>query len=84
MRKQMKRLVLMAIVVTAAMTSLPESSYAGGPKICDYEYYYDAAHTQPAGYCNAACYAGGNVCYGEVTGYYVLVNCRPACMPDDW
>lgn len=81
--KGLKKLVLLAIVVAAAMTSLPGDSHAGGPKMCDYEYYYDAAKTQPAGYCFAACYAGGNTCIGDVTSYYVLVNCRPACMPDD-
>ena len=84
MKKQMKKLALVAILVTAAMASLPGASQAGGPKICDYDYYYDAALTQPAGSCFAACYAGGNYCIGETTQYYVRVNCRPACGPDDW
>ncbi|HVR97347.1 MAG TPA: hypothetical protein VMW27_12080 [Thermoanaerobaculia bacterium] len=84
MMKHMKKLALVATLVTAAMTSLPGDSHAGGNKICDYEYYYDAAHTQYAGYCYAACYAGGNFCIGDLTEYYARVNCRPGCMPDDW
>ena len=80
--KKMKKLALMTILVVTAITYLPAESHAA--KMCDYEYYYDAAHTQWAGYCSAACYAGGNTCTGEVTGYYVLTNCRPLCGPDDW
>jgi hypothetical protein len=82
--KRVKKLAFLAIAATAVMISLPADSQAGGPKICDYDYYYDAALTQPAGSCFAACYAGGNYCMGDVTAYYVRVNCRPACMPDDW
>ena len=84
MKKKVKKLALLTVLVIAAMTSLPADSHAGGPKMCDYEYYYDAAHTQVSGQCFAACYAGGNYCIGEITQYYALVNCRPACMPDDW
>lgn len=84
MKKKLTKLAFLTVLVIAAMASLPADSHAGGPKMCDYEYYYDAAHTQFAGYCYAACYAGGNFCIGEITAYYALVNCRPACMPDDW
>jgi hypothetical protein len=82
MNKTVKKLVLVTGLTVAALTTLPAESHAA--KMCDYEYYYDAAHTQPAGYCFAACYAGGNTCTGDVTAYYALVNCRPQCMPDDW
>lgn len=75
MKKKMKKLSLLAVLVIVAMASLPTDSVAA--KVCDYEYYYDAAHTQWAGYC-WACYIGGN-CTGEVTEYYALVNCVPYC-----
>jgi hypothetical protein len=74
---KMKKMVLLAVLVVAALASLPTDSFAA--KICDYEYYYDAAHTQNAGYCFASCYAGGNYCIGDVTAYYSLVNCAPYC-----
>ena len=80
--KNMKKPVLLAVLVLVGLTCLPAESHAA--KMCDYEYYYDAAHTQYAGYCYAACYAGGNFCIGELTAYYALVNCRPLCHPDDW
>jgi len=64
---------LVAVLVLAAMASLPADSAA----VChpsrwwEYDYYYDAAHTQYAGYCSGACYAGGAFCIGDVTEYYV-------------
>lgn len=84
MKKKLTKLAFLTVLVIAMMASLPAGSHAGGPKMCDYEYYYDAALTQPAGYCYAACYAGGNFCIGDITAYYARVNCRPACGPDDW
>ena len=78
MKKTVKKLVLATVLVAAAMTLSSKSEAA---KFCDYEYYYDAAHTQYAGYCNRACYAGGNVCLGDVTEYYALVNCSSSCNP---
>ena len=80
--KKLKKLVLVTGLVIGAMTYLPAESHAA--KMCDYQYYYDAAHTQYAGYCFAACYAGGNYCIGDVTAYFTLENCRPLCSPDDW
>lgn len=76
MKRKMKKLALLTVLVIVAMASLPAESVAAN-KVCDYEYYYDAAHTQWAGYC-WACYLGGN-CTGEVTAYYALVNCAPGC-----
>ncbi len=78
--KKMKKLICLTALVIAAMISLPSDSAAA--KMCDYEYYYDAAHTQFAGYCQAACYAGGNTCHQGtvITEYYALVNCRPGCI----
>jgi hypothetical protein len=75
MKKRVKQLALVTVLVIVAMAFLPAVSVAD--KVCDYEYYYDAAHTQWAGYC-AACYIGGN-CTGQVTEYYALVNCAPYC-----
>jgi hypothetical protein len=73
-----KKLALLAALVIAAITSLPTESHAA--KICSYQYYYDAAHTQPAGYCHGtACYPGGNWCMGDVTEYYARVDCLPYC-----
>lgn len=74
---KVKKLVFLTALVTAAMTSLPQDSSAA--KFCDYQYYYDAAHTQPAGHCFRACYAGGNYCIGDVTEYYALVDCSGSC-----
>jgi hypothetical protein len=67
------RLPLMAVLVIAAMTSLPADSRAAGtcPRIYEYTYYYDAAHTQYAGYCQGACYPGGAWCMDVITEYYV-------------
>ena len=75
MKKKMTKLALLTVLVIVAMASLPTDSVAA--KVCDYEYYYDAAHTQWAGYCSA-CWIGGN-CTGEQTAYYALVNCAPYC-----
>jgi hypothetical protein len=80
MNKTVRKLVLTTFLVAAAMT-LSSKSEAGAGKFCDYQYFYDAAHTQPAGYCNRACYAGGNVCLGDVTEYYELVDCSYSCNP---
>jgi len=64
---------LWAVVVIVAMTSLPAESYAWMPcpRIWEYNYYYDAARTQWAGYCTGACYPGGAWCMGVQTEYYV-------------
>lgn len=65
--------ILLAVLVIAAMTSLPADSSAAPycPRIWEYDYYYDAAHTQWAGYCTGACYPGGGWCTGVQTEYYV-------------
>jgi hypothetical protein len=61
-----------AVLFIAAMTSLPaDSSAARCTRFWEYDYYYDAAHTQWAGYCTGACYPGGAWCTGDVTDYYV-------------
>lgn len=76
--KKIQKLMFLAVLTTAAITSLPKESHAA--KICSYQYYYDAAHTQPAGYCHGtACYPGGNWCMGDVTEYYERVDCLPYC-----
>ena len=78
MKKKVTKLALLTVLVIAAMTYLPADSRAA-VKVCEYQYYYDAAHTQPAGYCFPSCYAGGNYCIGDVTEYYDRVNCGPPC-----
>jgi hypothetical protein len=68
---------LLAALVIAAMTSLPADSRAAScPRACEYDYYYDAAHTQWAGYCQGACYPGGAWCTGVTTDYYVRYGCE--------
>jgi hypothetical protein len=79
--KKVTKLALLTVLVITAMTYMPADSHAG-TQICDYEYYYDAAHTQVSGQCFAACYAGGNYCIGDITEYYAPVNCR-VCRPED-
>ena len=62
----------------ATVTFLPPvTSAAGSTRACEYDYYYDAAHTQWAGYCQGACYAGGGWCTGVTTDYSVRLNCVP-------
>jgi hypothetical protein len=70
---------LLVVLVIVAMTSLPRDSRAAlnCPTICEYDYYYDAARTQWAGYCQGACYPGGAYCYGDITDYYHRYNCEP-------
>lgn len=70
---------LLAVLVIAAMTSLPVDSTAGPacPRIWEYDYYFDAAHTQWAGYCTGACYPGGAWCMGVQTEYYVRYGGEP-------
>jgi hypothetical protein len=75
--KKVKKLGLLIVLVIAAMASRPTESFAA--KTCEYAYFYDAAHTQPAGRCFPSCYAGGNYCIGDVTQYYVLENCGDPC-----
>ena len=75
-----RRLLLLVLVtglVIGAMAYLPAESHAA--KVCDYQYFYDAAHTQYAGLCIAACFPGENYCIGDITGYFALVDCRPEC-----
>jgi hypothetical protein len=75
--KKMKKLVFLT-VLTIAATSLPTDSHAA--KFCAYQYYYDAAHTQLAGYCYPKCAPyTDTTCSGEVTEYYALVDCTPGC-----
>jgi len=64
--------------IAAAITSLPPFLFAAGNgsgQACTYQYYYDAAHTQPSGVCYGACYAGGNFCEGVVTDYSAIAWC---------
>jgi hypothetical protein len=70
-----------APLVIANMSSLPPViPAAGGVRACEYDYYFDAAHTQWAGYCQGACYAGGGWCTGTITDYSVRLACVPcAC-----
>jgi hypothetical protein len=68
--------LLLTALVIAAMTSVPVDSHAGAgscqnTRIFEYTYYYDAAHTLYAGYCQGACYPGGAWCTGVQTDYYV-------------
>jgi hypothetical protein len=75
--KKVKKLGLLAVLLIAAM-ALP--SQGSAEKICDEEYYYDAAHTQWAGFCWKLCYPSPEYnCMGERTMYYVPVNCSPSC-----
>jgi hypothetical protein len=77
------RLPLSAALVIAAMTSLPADSYAGKcVRFWEYDYYYDAAHTQWAGYCTGSCEPGGAWCMGDITEYYFKYGggyCGPGC-----
>jgi len=70
-------------LVIAAILSIPPVIPAAGNgagQACIYQYYYDAAHTQPSGVCYGACYAGGNFCDGVVTEYSAIAWCeRCAC-----
>jgi hypothetical protein len=43
---------LLAVLVIVAVTSMPADSHAlQCPKMCEVDYYYDAARTQLAGHC---------------------------------
>jgi hypothetical protein len=71
---------VVALLFIAAMTSMPVDSAAViCPKACEVQYYYDSARTQPAGWCQQACYPGGAYCDGDMTDYYKLSNCEPCC-----
>jgi hypothetical protein len=76
-----------AVLFIAVMTSLPADSSAGGcVRFWDYDYYYDAARTQWAGYCAGSCEPGGAWCMGDVTAYYVKYAgglCGFGC-PGNW
>jgi len=70
----------LAVLSIAAITSMPADSAATPcPRACDVQYYYDAARTQPAGFCTGACYPGGASCYGDITDYLKESNCEPCC-----
>jgi hypothetical protein len=64
---------VLAVLFIAAMTSLPANSRANNTTVFDYQYYYDAAHTQPSGWCVSGCYPGGAYCEGDITQYYEKV-----------
>jgi len=70
---------VLGVLFVAAMTSLPANSRAAVCRACDYQYYYDAAHTQPSGWCVAACYPGGAHCEGDITEYYERAGCEYCC-----
>jgi len=72
---------ILALLFVAAMTSMPADSVAVGcAPACRYEYFYDAARTQPAGDCYGACYPGGAYCvWGAPTDYYRRSECEPCC-----
>ena len=72
----------LAVLVIAAMTSLPADSRAAS-MACEYYYYYDAAHTQYAGYCQGACYPGGAWCMDVQTEYYVRTGCYSCDSPNN-
>lgn len=79
MRQRLAKLVhplrlpfVLAVLFVAVMTSLPsESRAARCTRFWEYDYYYDAAHTQWAGYCTGSCVPGGGWCTGVQTEYYV-------------
>ena len=77
-----------AVLFIAVMTSLPADSSAGGcVRFWDYDYYYDAAHTQWAGSCTGSCAPGGASCTGDVTEYYVKYGggaCGGPTCPGNW
>jgi hypothetical protein len=68
------------VLFIAVMTSLPADSFAGS-WACEYQYYYDAARTQPAGGCYGSCVPGGAWCYGDITDYYTRSACEYCCNP---
>jgi hypothetical protein len=74
---------VLAVLFIAAMTSLPADSRAAWtcPTMCEYDYYYDAARTQWAGYCQGACYPGGAWCTGDITDYYRRYGCERCDCP---
>ena len=64
--------LLLVVLAIAAVASVPEASRAATcPRIWEYDYYFDAAHTQWAGYCTGSCTPGGGWCTGVQTDYYV-------------
>ena len=68
------------LLFVAAVTSMPAASTAGVcPRMCDVQYYYDSARTQPAGFCTSACYPGGAWCTGDITDYYKNSYCESCC-----
>jgi|GEM_PF-3493582 len=75
---------LLAVLVIAAVTSVPADSraYPGCPSMCDVDYYYDAARTQYAGHCLGSCYPGGASCTGDITDYYHQYNCELCSCPN--
>lgn len=61
-----------------AVALLPVSSEAvlRCPKIIDYEFFFDAAKTQHAGYCTRVCNGQLN-CSGTTTAYYTILSQEP-------
>lgn len=75
MRRSLRIPLLLAALTMAAMTSQPADSLAC-PKIIEYEYYFDAAKTQYAGFCVKVCNGTRN-CSGVQTPYYTIVSQEP-------
>lgn len=75
MRKSLRLPLLLVALATTVMTSLPADSLAC-PKIIEYEYFYDAAKTQHAGYCTRVCNGSMN-CSGVQTQYYLVLSTEP-------
>ena len=73
MRRSLRLPLLLAALAVAAMTSQPANSAPTcPPEVIEYQYFYDAAHTQPAGNCTTLC-SGNTYCNGERTAYYISV-----------
>ena len=63
---------ILAVWGIVAMTSQPAESHSHRcTRFWEYDYYYDAAHTQWAGHCAGSCDPGGAWCTGVITDYYV-------------
>ncbi len=71
-------LAALVILGLGALAGFPAGSADAAPENVErYRYFYDAAHTQPAGFCSVQC-SGDLVCFGTVTQFYEF-SLGPSC-----
>ena len=61
----------------AGLTGVPPVIFAAPTQACEADFYFDAAHTQWAGYCTGACFMPYGWCTGTVTSHMVPLGCVP-------